>query len=554
MAAPHVYPPPGGCAVPPKAEPISPPQAAPVVADPGFTGIAFSQSETSSTSPRGTSLSNILPPEWVVKMLESIHEQKNFLRAFTSKISEESKSKMRLLSARSQIHVAWATLHSPRAWSGDVDASVQSLLRAHALTTSAEQSIAPPLGLAGGKNMAIQIKPMYHCGGIGTGAYSLDIAVKNMQNKYPHVKMELLGAYSSETNPYSKEIEHIVFKKMSREVTQLGQAEGWPAIVDQNIKDWQQMNFVLAPVTTAPCTNLSIANTELNGLKDEGVGGLRTMPTAVIHACYEGDCLAASALPAHRYASFMEFPQESNDAEREALDEMYGKAIDVLSHDRYRNAKRHRKVRTSPVLPRGEPVPFHCAPNNVEKVVNGWRWKGNLDGSTTFPDVTLRKFMPVNMEKLLFNEELAKWERASLDNMRMVHESGAERYVSRPFWMGWMGHEPGTPVYDAIEEHLPCQGYIVPTTGEVVEASTPGGEPCGQSLYCDHCNTALKLVSLGWDVKSMSDYCSVWLETILRRNLYAMHTTDVVPKQSLVHRCGKDCSERLSKYCHAAGA
>ena len=83
-------------------------------------------------------------------------------------------------------------------------------------------------------------------------------------------------------------------KKLGVPLSQLGDASGWPRLVEQNIRDWQKIDFALAPITTAPCANLSIANAPMNALKDEGVGGLHTAPTSIIHACYEGDFLAAS--------------------------------------------------------------------------------------------------------------------------------------------------------------------------------------------------------------------------------------------------------------------
>ena len=49
----------------------------------------------------------------------------------------------------------------------------------------------------------------------------------------------------------------MVFKKLGVALSQLGDASGWPRLVEQNIRDWQQMDFALAPITTAPRANLS---------------------------------------------------------------------------------------------------------------------------------------------------------------------------------------------------------------------------------------------------------------------------------------------------------
>ena len=49
----------------------------------------------------------------------------------------------------------------------------------------------------------------------------------------------------------------MVFKKLGVALSQLGDASGWPRLVEQTIRDWQQMDFALAPITTAPCANLS---------------------------------------------------------------------------------------------------------------------------------------------------------------------------------------------------------------------------------------------------------------------------------------------------------
>ena len=168
------------------------------------------------------------------------------------------------------------------------------MLRAYALAAPAARAIAGAPGSPDGASLVIKFKPVYHCGGIGTGAVSFHIGLINVQKKDSQVEVEMLGAYSSETNPVSKELESLALKKLGVALSQLGDASGWPRLVEQNIRDWQKMDFTLAPVTAAPCANLFIANAPMNALKDEGVRGLHTARTSIIHACYEGDFPAAS--------------------------------------------------------------------------------------------------------------------------------------------------------------------------------------------------------------------------------------------------------------------
>ena len=260
------------------------------------TAIPVSQPEPGNTSPGGGGAAPPAgPPAWIIKLLELIATNKRqFLRKLMAHLAEATRDKLHILSFDTQMYVAWASLHLPSTWMGDLEKTLRQLLRVYALTTPAAQAIAGAPGSPDGANLVIKFKPVYPCGGIGTGAVSFHIGLINVQKKDSQVKVEMLGAYSSETNPVSKELESLAFKKLGVALSQLGDASGWPRLAEQNIRAWQKMDFVLAPITTAPCANLSIANAPMNALKDEGVGGLHTAPTSIIHACYEGDFLAAS--------------------------------------------------------------------------------------------------------------------------------------------------------------------------------------------------------------------------------------------------------------------
>ena len=270
--------------------------AAAFVPDAVPTAIPVSQPEPGNASPGGGGAAPPAgPPAWIIKLLELIATNKRqFLRKLMAHLAEATRDKLHILSFDTQMYVAWASLHLPSTWMGDLEKTLRQLLRVYALTTPAAQAISGAPGSPDGANLVIKFKPVYPCGGIGTGAVSFHIGLINVQKKDSQVKVEMLGAYSSETNPVSKELESLAFKKLGVALSQLGDASGWPRLAEQNIRAWQKMDFVLAPITTAPCANLSIANAPMNALKDEGVGGLHTAPTSIIHACYEGDFLAAS--------------------------------------------------------------------------------------------------------------------------------------------------------------------------------------------------------------------------------------------------------------------
>ena len=540
--APPVSPPPRPALAPSPAPPAVLPRHSESV------DIPLSQPERRAASPASASgAAPGGPPAWIIEALQQSSSNKRlFLRSFMEHVPEATRGKLYALPFDTQMHLAWASLHLPSTWTGDLDKTVRQLLKAHAATTPAVSAIAASPGLPGGANRNVKLKPVYHGAGIGSGALSVQIGVLNVHRKYPQVKVELLGAYSSELNPLSEQIEKVVFRKLGVPLTQLGDATGWPSLVEQNIQDWKKMDFVLTPITSAPCTNISIANSRMNALKKGGVGGLHTPPTSIIHSCYEGDYLAASELGAHRYAHFMEFPLTSNDAERQVLDDMYGAGADVLSHERYGGFKRHRVARVSPQLPAGVPVAARCTKCDNKQTIDGWTWKGNTDGSNSFCDTVLRKHVTVNMEKLYTGDTIETWAKAGLENMKMVHEvTGEERYISREFWLRWMGHEPDTPIWDALQEVLPCSSFHIPSTGESATEQSPGAEACGKHLYCDNCTRALGLVALSWEIKGMSDYVTAWLETVVARNLMQQQTVDVTPKERLVHHCGETCSHRI---------
>ena len=260
------------------------------------TAILVSQPEPGNASPGGGGAAPPAgPPAWIIELLELIATNKRqFLRKLMAHLAEATRRKLHILSFDTQMYLVWASLHLPSTWISDLEKTLRQLLRAYALATPAARAIAGAPGSPDGATLVIKFKPVYHCGGIGTGAVSFHIGLINVQKKDSQVKVEMLGAYSRETNPVSKELESLALKKLGVALSQLGDASGWPRLVEQNIRDWQKIDFVLAPITTAPCANLSIANAPMNALKDEGVGGLHTAPTSITHACYEGDFLAAS--------------------------------------------------------------------------------------------------------------------------------------------------------------------------------------------------------------------------------------------------------------------
>ena len=260
------------------------------------TAIPVSQPEPGNASPGGGGAAPPAgPPAWIIELVELIATNaRQFLRKFMAHLAEATRRKLHILSFDIQMYLVRASLHLPSTWMGDLEKTLRQLLRAYALATLAARAIAGAPGSLDGASLVIKFKPVYHCGGIGTGAVSFHIGLINVQKKDSQVKVELLGAYSSETNLVLKELESLAFKKLGVALSQLGDASGWPRLVEQNVWDWQKMEFAWARSTTAPCANLSIANAPMNALKDEGVGGLHTAPTSIIHACYEGDFLAAS--------------------------------------------------------------------------------------------------------------------------------------------------------------------------------------------------------------------------------------------------------------------
>ena len=530
-------------AAPPHAEvtqPFPPPPAAPRVEMVAPRATTPPPSQASGTSLR--------PPFWVREAVAlATRDKRAFLRSFVSKLSPPVQGLFYGIPMESQVFAAWSILHMPKAWS-DPDLAVRSMISVMATMFPAVISAVGP-GTAG---QELFFKPVFHCAGGGTGLIALHCALIILGQLRPDVSLRLLVGWSSETWKEAQELEHELGNRLKRETHCIGDARSWPRLVRENSDAWKSEDFTLLSITTAPCTCISRANTGLNALKGQGDEGLHTAPTNVIHACYEGDAAVVDSLGPDRFASFMEFPECAQPGEERAVTEMYGEPVNLLSHERYALAKRSRNVRTSPNI-LSCPVARRFGPCDNTAEVNGWKWKGNPTGDSSYNATVLRKYLPTLLERKLSGEPLSASEENSLLGLRMVHgETGEERYVGREWWLRWLGHEPDTPFEDLLNQQFPCHGWIYPCTGMAAPAKSHGAQVCGQTVYCENCSLVMGIISNGFDVKSMTDAMVEWLLKVIASRVDKATVNTYLPRRDLVHQCGDSCPKGVRQCCDGA--
>ena len=244
-------------------------------------------------------------------------------------------------------------------------------------------------------------------------------------------------------------------------------------------------------------------------------------------------------MESHFIAHMTDYPQCGNEAEEDMIDKLFGKAF-VSNPACYGGASRARNMRTAPS---NLDVKMYHHPIDPKAPIDGWVWNGNGEGDNRHPQVTLRSYITVLIEIRLFEtRELEEWELQTLRKMRMTRaDTGAEHYVSRDFWLLWLGFNK-TPVAKIAETQLPCLRCIHDATGQAGTADTPGVSSCGAKRYCANCETLCNMLGQAWHVRSMTDVAAAWLSKIAMRHCKNDTSVEWPDRPDVApHTCGPHC-------------
>ena len=475
----------------------------------------------------------VLVPAWVREALAlSQNEKRKFLLTFTKQLAGETQGTLNKFSPAEQVLFAWAALHLPSCWENP-DKTVKQLLQTHGQLLG-EQGPAPNLVEA----FVLVLKPIFHCAGIGSALWCLSQAIGQIRDQL-QVKVE--GAWSFEIDQISCAVEARLAIALDIPLEQLGDVETWPQLVQENLACWQKRDFVLASISSTPCTNITPANQKM-AHEAKGAQALHTAPSNLIFAVHHGEVIAQGGLEKGRFAYLSELPDSSSKEVEETVTGLHGVPWRLDSHQTYGLAKRTRHCRASPCLLE---VPRKLSWKFKNESIGDWVWKGNEDGTTEYCHTVLRSHIPHLLEKQMFGDALEQWERSTLANIRMrsLH-SGEERYISREFWYLWMGMAD-TALQTALDEVCPCLGHIFPN-GAQAKAEAEGAMPCGLQMYCTGCVEVFERIGRAWECLSFTDALAQWLLQCAA----ARQGGDSTPRcfaldSNKMHCCGADCPLKL---------
>ena len=251
--------------------------------------------------------------------------------------------------------------------------------------------------------------------------------------------------------------------------------------------------------------------------------------------------LKQMGFPSDRLGHLTEYPQCGNAEEEGVVTKLFGQPI-VANPKWYGAANRARKIRMSPATT--DNIKRYHPNIDPAKPIGDWKWVGNGSGcAETFPVVTLRSHMIVLVEQLMFElRPLAEWEQTAVDRIKMQHVSTGEvRFISRAFWLLWLGFE-GTPLPKIVDEIWPCFEHILAATGEQLAATSQDASACGAHRWCRNCEILFQHLGQAWHVQSLTDCAVGWLSRVLDYHVQGDRSVAWFDRpDEPAHQCGPFC-------------
>ena len=115
---------------------------------------------------------------------------------------------------------------------------------------------------------------------------------------------------------------------------------------------------------------------------------------------------------------------------------------------------------------------------------------------------------PSLISKLLvvrtFRERTLNKRESDMLESFMVNQGSKRKSAGRAFYLRWFGLED-TPVGMILNEHMPCYGMIVRSTGARASPSSKCASECGAHRFCKNCEKVLEMLSQGYGLNTISD-------------------------------------------------
>ena len=473
-------------------------------------------------------------PEWVQQAM--LHADKP--SAFVGHVFEQLPQVLRtvlesLNDPGLQYRLSFALVLNDRGWAAPGPA-MEALLRTYALLAPGS-ALESALGQASG---SLKLVLLHCCNGIGTSHLVMHSALRILATSRPGTEISIVENYAFEVDADALKLQAALTQSLGVAVQQVGDIALLPLLAQQSAPRWAQLQAVVCFINSWPCKNTSRAA----AYKDRPPGsGLHMQHSRKMWEIDHGmHVLKEMKIEPHFIAHMTEYPQCGNEGEEATINKIFCEAF-VSNPSCYGAASRARNMRTCPS--KLELKMYHH-PIDPKAPIDGWRWRGNGSGvEDKHPQLTLRSHITVLMETELFGtRQLENWELNTLRRMMIEQEgTGKTRYISRAFWLLWLGLDK-TPVPDIADAQLPCSGSIYLSTGSPATIDAPGSSTCGEKRYCKNCEQLMQMLGQAWHVRSMTDVATAWLDKIVARHCKNDASVEWPSRPDMPpHMCGPHC-------------
>ena len=471
-------------------------------------------------------------PPWVVQGLKHLEAHSAMLRTVCQVIEEPVLQQFLAMPPSWQLKVATALLLCASAWALP-STYVQEMMR---LLPAQRQATATPRQIDGGKPGELNIVLLLNCVGMGTGHLVVSAALRVLKKLHPDVAVNVVSVFSFEIDADALVVESALIKDMGVTASQLGDVAGLPQLITQCGLQWKTAGCFPLLLNSWPCKNTSRA-ASMPGRPDGS--GLHMQHSRAMWPIAHAHMILARQFGSSGFGHLTEYPQCGNAGEERTVDTYFGTAFENNPRV-YNAANRPRRIRTSPSA---HSIQQHHAMIDPHGPFDGWSWCGNGQQEVIkAPLVTLRSHLIRLAESTVFGDRvLQEFEVQALDRCRMRHaDTGEIRLINRRFWLHWLGMAQ-SPIEKILDSLWPCLQSIHSASGMPAELIA-GGEPCGKSRWCMHCERCYEMLGQAWHLTSMADCLVAVIKQIIAKHVHhqeAVQFFDTPDHEP--HMCGPSC-------------
>ena len=157
---------------------------------------------------------------------------------------------------------------------------------------------------------------------------------------------------------------------------------------------------------------------------------------------------------------------------------------------------------------------------------------------------------PSQISKLLvvrtFRERTLNKRESDMLESFLVNTGSKRKCAGRAFFLRWFGLED-TPVGMILDEHMPCHGMIVRTTGARAPPASRYASECGAERYCKNCEKVLETLSQGYGLNTVADVLLALItKAVPTWSNGSSGGVDWARREGVdrVHRCDANCHGR----------